>query len=152
MKILVVSDSHGNFKGFYDICKKESPEIVLFLGDLTKDAYEISSIFSNIKFYIIRGNCDYDDLSAKDEEMIVLGNFKIFLTHGHMYQVKKNYKSISAKLKNADIVLFGHTHAQYIEKKENGILFNPGALVLGNYGLIEIENNKQIKIKHKNLS
>lgn len=151
MKILVVSDSHGNFKDFYNICKKESPEVVIFLGDLTKDVYEISNIFLNIKFHIVRGNCDYDDFKTEDEKMIILGNVHIFLTHGHMYQVKKNYNSISAKLKNADIVIFGHTHAQYLERKKDGILFNPGALILGDYGLIEIGNNKQIKIKHKNL-
>lgn len=151
MKILVVSDSHGNFKDFYHICKRESPEVVLFLGDLTKDVYEILDVFPNIEFHVVRGNCDYDDLNTEDEKIIMLENFKIFLTHGHMYQVKRNYRLISAKLKNADIVLFGHTHAQYIKETEDGILFNPGALILGSYGLIEITNNKEIKIKHKNL-
>jgi len=151
MKILVMSDSHGNFQNFYNACIKESPEIVLFLGDLTKDAYEIENIFQDIKFYIVRGNCDYGDFKSDDEKNIEIKGVKIFLTHGHIYQVKRNYKSISAKLKYADIVLFGHTHAKYLERLENKILFNPGALILGEYGLIEIENNKQIKIKHKNL-
>ncbi|MFK4785866.1 metallophosphoesterase family protein [Fusobacterium sp. MFO224] len=151
MKILVISDSHGNFKDFYDVCIKESPEAIIFLGDLTEDAYEMSSIFQDVKFYIVRGNCDYNDFRTEDEKIIEIKGIKILLTHGHMYQVKRNYRLISAKLKCADIVLFGHTHAQYLEKKENKILFNPGALILGEYGLIKIENNKQIKIKHKNL-
>ena len=40
-----------------------------------------------------------------------------------------------------DIILFGHTHREYFEKKEI-ILANPGAAQDGKYGILNIENTK----------
>lgn len=151
MKILVVSDSHGNFKEFYYACKKERPEILLFLGDLTKDAYEMENLFPNVEFHIVRGNCDYYDLESKEEKKLSIKGTNIFMTHGHGYNVKKNYKEIQNKLANFDIVIFGHTHIPYLKKIEKKFLFNPGALALGSYGIITIDEQREIKFVHKNL-
>ena len=39
------------------------------------------------------------------------------------------------------MVVFGHTHTPYLEEKEV-ILFNPGALKDGFYGVLDIEEEK----------
>lgn len=48
-----------------------------------------------------------------------LEGLKILLAHGHEYRVKYNYISIEerGKLLGCDIVIFGHTHIQYLFSK-----------------------------------
>ena len=60
-----------------------------------------------------------------------------------MYGVKSSYDSLRQMGKNmkCDIILFGHTHREYFEKKEI-ILANPGAAQDGKYGILNIENTK----------
>lgn len=151
-KILIISDSHGCFDKFYTVCKTENPNTVLFLGDYTKDAYELQSIFPNTEFYIVRGNCDYGDYESKIELCINILNYKIFITHGHEYGVKRNYLSLEKRARDleVDIALFGHTHVPYKSKKEGLYIFNPGALVNNDYGVMYIKNNNLI-IEHKKI-
>ena len=155
MKILAISDTHGCFERFYKACKWEKPDVVLFSGDCSGDALEMEYIFPEIKFYIVRGNCDYDDYKTKDELTVELGGVKFFLTHGHIYGVKRDYSHIQKKgyEEGADIVVFGHTHNPDCIEKGDIILFNPGAILNNSYGIIKIDenNSKKIKFIHKNL-
>jgi len=70
---------------------------------------------------------DYD---TKDTEIFELNGKKIFLTHGHLYGVKSTMKEIEAKAEEieADICIFGHTHREYMNEKNDIIYLNPGAL------------------------
>ena len=55
---------------------------------------------------------------------------KILLTHGHYEHVKFGLErlKLKAKLNEADICIFGHTHERYM-MVDQGILFiNPGSL------------------------
>ena len=163
MKILAVSDTHGCFERFYKACKWEKPDVVLFSGDCSSDALEMELIFPEIKFYIVRGNCDYDDYTTKDEITVELEGVRFFLTHGHIYSVKRDYSRIEEKgyEEKADIIVFGHTHnpdcvdtfsRRRGDRQDKVItLFNPGAVLNGKYGVIEIEQGKKIKFTHKNL-
>jgi hypothetical protein len=50
---------------------------------------------------------------------------------------------------NADIVLFGHTHQQLVEKEDDMILMNPGSISLPKFkgrciGFINIDNNGEV--------
>ena len=81
-----------------------------------------------------------------------INGVKIFLTHGHLYDVKRGLSSIKeiGKKLNASLVVFGHTHKPYIEKDEDMTLFNPGATEDGRYGIIILENGN-IDLFHKQL-
>ncbi len=153
MKILAISDTHGCFEKFYKACKWEHPDAVVFSGDCSSDALEMEYIFPEIKFFIVRGNCDYDDYKTKDDLTVELEGLKIFLTHGHLYSVKRDYSRIEEKgqEEGADIVVFGHTHSPYYFESENITLFNPGAVLNNSYGIIEIEKGRKIKFTHKKL-
>lgn len=153
MKILAISDTHGCFERFYKACKNEKPDAVVFSGDCSSDALEMELVFPEIKFYIVRGNCDYDDYKTKDEMTFELEGIKFFLTHGHLYGVKRNYLDIERKgyEEGADIIVFGHTHSPYLKEKKDIILFNPGAVLGESYGVIELDKGKIINIIHKNL-
>jgi putative phosphoesterase len=54
---------------------------------------------------------------------------RILLTHGHLYGVKKGLLNLYYRGKEveADLVVFGHTHAWTLEKMEDILLFNPGS-------------------------
>ena len=60
MRIVVISDSHKRS----DIVEKilyAQPEAshIFFLGDHAADIEDLQYIFSDKKFYILSGNCDY---------------------------------------------------------------------------------------------
>lgn len=152
MKILVVSDSHGDFKKLYKIYMKEKADYVFFAGDYSKDGIELSLLGDKSSFYIVKGNTDFSDWETPNKIDLELEGYKILLTHGHLYGVKRGYNKIleEAKKDGIDIVLFGHTHKKFYQEYEGVHLFNPGAVMAGDYGIIEIGKNELI-FKQKRL-
>ncbi|MCY7008815.1 metallophosphoesterase [Fusobacterium simiae] len=151
-KILVLSDSHSYFDEALKIFEEEKPDIVIGAGDGIKDIDNLSYVHPEAKYYMVKGNCDYFDRSHSEENLFEIEGVKIFLTHGHLYNVKRSLSSIReiGKQLNASLVVFGHTHKPYLEKDENMILFNPGAAEDGRYGVIILENSN-IQLFHKQL-
>jgi putative phosphoesterase len=151
MKGLIVSDSHNQLDKLIYIFEEENPEFVIFAGDNSGDAIELSYIEEKVPYHIVRGNCDYFDHDNVDiMEFSILGK-KIFLTHGHLYGVKTGYEKIKfeALKRGVDVVIFGHTHIPYINE-ERPILFNPGAVKDDCYGILEIFGD-EMKFYHKKL-
>ncbi len=148
MKILVISDSHGNFEKMRELFFKDNYRAVIFLGDVIRDADRLYDISGAVPVYKVSGNCDFYSPDTYDEQIIELGNKKILITHGHKYSVKSGYHRLreAAKLKQVDIALFGHTHIPFYEKQDGLILANPGALVNGKYAVMTID--RQINFKH----
>lgn len=151
MKILIVSDSHSRLDSLIKIWEKEVPDVVISAGDYSKDVEELSYIYNSSKYYIVRGNCDYMDHNTEDILEFKLLDKKIFLTHGHLYGVKTSYDYLrmEARDRGNNICIFGHTHIPYLEE-EKMILFNPGAVKEGLYGVLSIDRDK-VKIEHKKL-
>ena len=151
-KILVLSDSHSYFDKVLKIFEKEKPDIVIGAGDGIKDIEELSYIYPKAEYYIVKGNCDYFDRSHNEENLFEIDNIKIFLTHGHLYDVKRSLSSIKeiGKKLNVSLIVFGHTHKPYIEKDGDITLFNPGATEDGRYGIIILEKGN-IELIHKQL-
>lgn len=143
MKILVVSDSHMRFQKLLNIHELEKPDQVICAGDHSKDGEELSFVYPDTKFYIVRGNCDIFDRKYNDEMILELEGHKVLLAHGHEYGVKYDYGSIRerAKVLGCDIVVFGHTHIQYLDTEDGITLFNPGAVRDGEYGILYIDKN-----------
>ena len=151
-KILVLSDSHSYFDKVLKIFEKEKPDIVIGAGDGIKDIEELSYIYPKAEYYMVKGNCDYFDRNHNEEKLFEIDNIKIFLTHGHLYGVKRSLSSIKeiGKKSNASLIIFGHTHKPYIEKDGDMTLFNPGATEDGRYGIIILEKGN-IELIHKQL-
>lgn len=137
MKVLVISDSHGDKKTVDEIVKKEKPDLSLHLGDYGKDLKEGLSV---------RGNCD--GMSAAPlRRVFELKGQRIMMSHGHKEGVKRDLHNLfyRAKEERADIVLFGHTH-QPLKRTIDQILFlNPGSVSLpppgkrGSYLILQIQ-------------
>lgn len=152
MKILVISDSHGSLSNLIEVYEKEKVDKIYVAGDFLEDIDEFKYIYPDIDIISVAGNCDYVKKDLKEERFFVEKKKKIFLTHGHKYGVKSGNKTLISRGEelDADIVIYGHTHIKYLKEINGIIYFNPGALIDGNYGTIEILQDK-INFQEKNI-
>ncbi|MGM0509066.1 MAG: metallophosphoesterase family protein [Fusobacteriota bacterium] len=148
MKILVLSDSHGDFLKLNKIYNKEKPDYIFFCGDFSKDGIELSYIANVKKTFIVKGNTDRQDYKTPTKIETKIKERKFFLTHGHLFGVKSSYNDLINYAKDKyDIVIFGHTHLQEYFEYEKVHLFNPGAVKDGEYGVIEMDD-ENLEFKH----
>lgn len=131
MRIVVVSDTHGNINSFLKAIEKmEKFDLMIHLGDYAKDGERLKTILS-IPTVIVKGNGDYGSHYNEDELLEIKGK-KIFLTHGHRYNIIRDYTSLYYKGLEigADLVLYGHTHIPINLKEKELIVMNPGSPTL----------------------
>ncbi len=151
MKVLVISDSHGNYEIIQKVLKIEKDiDVYIHLGD-----YEIPEYLLN-NFILVKGNCDYIS-KAPLSRIIEINNFKIYLEHGINF-TRTNFKEEYIKNTKADIFLFGHTHTRFANKIENIYIFNPGSISkprdnnLGTYLILNLNNDKTINYEFKEIN
>lgn len=129
MKIAVFSDTHRNNPVIeHAVSKMGKVDAIFHLGDNADDV-EVISLLADMPVVAVRGNCDFTRNSVPLEQIQHLDNQRIWMVHGHVFEVKRGMDKLvqEAKQNSADIVLFGHTHVPKI-KRERGILFlNPGS-------------------------
>lgn len=151
MRILVISDTHGDIDKARDVIRKNSNiNLIIHLGDYFRDAQKINDEFPDIPIEYIYGNSDFmiDDTPA--EKLLEYGGKKIFMTHGHRYSVNWDYEKLFNKAHEvgADILLFGHTHVADMVKNGKCIILNPGSIsdarrnTRESYAIIEIKGDK----------
>lgn len=150
MKIGVVSDSHGSIGAIRKAAQMAGKlDLWLHAGDYVQDAVELENL-TGTKVIKVAGNGDWMCPDIPEDEYIYTAGKKIWLTHGHKYQVKWGVdilREMTADNK-ADIIIYGHSHV-YSEKRVNTQLFlNPGSVALprdgkyGSFAIIEISENK----------
>ena len=127
MKILVFSDSHNDIETMEKVAVKMKPDMVLHLGDHCNDAVILGMKLGGVPVVAVRGNCDMWSDEA-EERMLDLDGCRIFMTHGHLYDVRSGYSLIleEGKKREADIILCGHTHIPRIIHRHGICLMNPG--------------------------
>lgn len=153
MLIGVMSDTHC-IDRYIDLAfdKLKSVDVILHLGDCSPDIKKFKHKFKG-DIYVVDGNCDFRQEYPK-EQILEFRNKKIFMTHGDLYGVKRDLNNIYYRGQEigADIVLFGHSHVETIQKINNMILMNPGSVSLPkgrgkSVGIIEIKENDDIEVK-----
>ncbi|GHP12639.1 phosphoesterase [Lentilactobacillus fungorum] len=136
MRIVVVSDNHGDRQIIDKLVNKYEGKVdgIFHCGDseFVADDPLIS------KLYIVAGNMD--SATFADDLVKQIGTQTILLTHGHLQNVNSGLLTLQlfARSKQANVVLFGHTH-QLGVVQTNGILFlNPGSITYprGQYAAI----------------
>lgn len=142
MKILVLSDSHGNCDNMRRAIELEQPDHVFHLGDHSDDVRILRREYPMLPIASVRGNCDWTDKTTPDSVQAVLDGVSIWAVHGHLYGVKGGLLrfSYAAKEKAVRVALFGHTHCPYCEEHDGIWFLNPGSCAYGivvNYGIIE---------------
>ena len=129
MRILVISDSHGDDDVILKVIALESPEMILHLGDHDKDCSGVELEYPDIPLRSVRGNCDRSSANL-DLDEFTLGGKRFFMTHGHLFRVKAGYFSIInfAVSRGIDVLLFGHTHIPYHAVINHMSIINPGSI------------------------
>ena len=146
MKILVLSDSHGNVDNMIRAVERESPRAVFHLGDCWRDGQRLHDRFPEIPFEQVPGNCDFHSQEPA-ERVLCLEDKRILLCHGHTYGVKQSLTAAgsAAKEKDLDLFLFGHTHKPLVDMRGKTLFLNPGSIgdySRPTYGIVTLENGK----------
>lgn len=129
MIIYILSDTHGHVDGFLDkLDEIGRPDRIFFLGDCVEDG-ELIRDRLDIDTTIVRGNNDYHNKIYRDEEVVIIEDYKILLTHGHLYDVNFDISNIyyRAEELGCDIVFFGHTHRP-LKVNDRLLILNPGSV------------------------
>ena len=148
MRVVVISDSHGHGSVVDRIIQKEShADAIIFLGDVTSDIEDFTYEYTDKKFYIVSGNCDWFSQYPYSTVAEIAG-VKIFITHGHTLDVKNGLYNLkqAARQQDCKIALYGHTHIPYTNYDEGLYIVNPGSCARsregGNsYAVINIREN-----------
>lgn len=146
MKILVLSDSHGNVDNMVRSVEQTTPDMILHLGDVMRDGEKLHGFFPAIPFEQVPGNCDYAAFD-NPEKLLFLEDKRVLMCHGHTLHVKEGLLTAmyAAMEQKADVFLFGHTHRIFSETRSGVAMLNPGSIGdsrYPTYGILEISKGK----------
>lgn len=143
MRILVISDSHGDYYSVQRALREQpSAKLVFFLGDGEYDIQQVEEGFHNAYIHKVKGNCDFGSILPAHVVDEVNG-VRIYATHGYVEKVKfgKELLLKYARDNNAAIALYGHTHVADTTFSDGVWLINPGSIRVGEYAVVDIETN-----------
>ena len=129
MKILVVSDTHRNNNNYLKAIERVSPlDMVIHCGDVEGSELVISKA-AGCPVEMVQGNNDFFSELPREKEFM-LGQYKVWLTHGHNYYISMNSEVIKqeARAREVDIVMCGHTHKPVVDIGNDLTLINPGSI------------------------
>ncbi|OIJ10321.1 YfcE family phosphodiesterase [Anaerobacillus arseniciselenatis] len=149
MRVLIISDSHGLKEELFQVFdrNKHKVDLIIHCGDseLPKQSFSAYE-----KLLIVGGNCDFDK-KYEEEIFYEKDQLKVFVTHGHLHNVKMSAVKLSYRAEElgAKLVCFGHSHiaAAFVE---NGVLYiNPGSFRLPrkrlerSYAIVDFEKSQE---------
>jgi putative phosphoesterase len=129
MKVLVISDTHGNVtRALTAHACAEPVDAVIHLGDGCADAEMLRDAL-DVPVIAIAGNCDPGSDAPRELVWECEGK-RLLLTHGDAYRVKSGLVLLLQRAVEigVDAVLFGHTHRSVCETYSGLLLINPGSL------------------------
>ena len=162
MRVLVVSDTHGSNVHLNRAMEEVGDfDFFMHLGDLEGSEHFIET-FVDCQFAIISGNNDYFTDIDREREFELEGH-QIFMTHGNRYNIYDGVDCLREEgmKRNADIVLFGHTHCPYVEQEDGMVLLNPGSISrprqqgrVPTYAIMDLldDGSVEIEICHVNIA
>ena len=129
MKILVVSDTHRNNANYLKVIDRIGPlDMVIHCGDVEGSELLINKA-AGCPVEMVQGNNDFFSELPREKEFM-LGQYKVWLTHGHNYYIAMNSEVIKqeAREREVDIVMCGHTHKPVVDIGSDLTLVNPGSI------------------------
>lgn len=145
IKLLILSDSHGEVADMIDIVERERPDEIFHLGDCWNDAATLECAYPQIPVYMVPGNCD-DCWGKNDKLLLERKGWKILLAHGHQWRVKSGTALAlgMGHQAGAHILLYGHTHVADCWNDQGMWVMNPGTVggryAPATYGVIELSD------------
>jgi len=159
VKIIVISDTHipERAKGLPEELLKafKEADMIIHAGDFA-DLSILEEIKGTGKTVVaVAGNMDHDEIKEllPEKEIIGVEKFRVGVMHGwgapaNLLQLLEE----AFKNDRVDLVIFGHSHKAFNEKKGNILYFNPGSPTdqifspFNSYGIIEINDKIEAKI------
>lgn len=152
MRIVVMSDSHGDIETVRRIVEAHIAEADLFLhlGDGISEFRSVMEQYPQKKSIYVVGNHEDEFYHSNHFESLIITaeGHRIFLTHGDRLHTKLDTLELRylGKKTNAEVVLFGHTHKAQDEAWEGIRFVNPGALYeprvgAASYAIIDLDEN-----------
>lgn len=144
MKVVILSDSHGNFSSMIDAIEKEgNVDMIIHAGDVLRDVEDLKIMYPMQRIVYVKGNNDFWERDAENDCFFTFDKVKVFVTHGHNYGVKYSLEKLKqhAKRLGADVCIFGHTHSPHNENADGIIMLNPGSTVRS-YGVLETNGGR----------
>ena len=155
MKLLIISDIHGDYDNLNNIINNETFDKLVILGDLlsyynhnNKDNILNLLEKHNDKLILIKGNCDYlinyelYNLYPYDIITLPINDNIVTFTHGNTY--KKGFLPDN----HGNIIITGHTHIPCIIEENSIIYANPGSISIpkgmSSKSYLVFDNNKLI--------
>lgn len=136
-RVIALSDSHGNEQALRDgiaqALQMGGIDALVFLGDGLEDLQAVKPMLAangaQTKVVAVRGNNDWR-YAANDEETFVISGARFFACHGHTLRVKYGMERLcfTAREREAQVALFGHTHQSMLEYQYGIWFVNPGAV------------------------
>ena len=144
MLLAVFSDSHGRGAAMAAAVEQNKPDMVIFLGDGVRDAEAVRQTHPELRFVILRGNCDRD-YNYEEDALLKLSGVGVFAAHGHNHGVKYGLDRFCTSVwcSGAKLGLYGHTHRPLWQEIRGMQIMNPGSIGSTQhptYGLVRIEN------------
>ena len=143
IKLLVLSDSHGDVGTMIDVVEKERPDEIIHLGDHLQDAEELSYAYPEIPISMVPGNYDFR-VGIKEVQTLERQGVTILMAHGHQWRVKSGPALAIeiARETGAQVLLYGHTHEAVCWQDDGMWIMNPGTVggrrARAGYGVIEL--------------
>ena len=128
MLVLVISDTHGQHEHLQEVLDRVKPDVIYHAGDAQGWEGRIQ-VMAGCPLFAVRGNCDFN-VELPSDRVLELGEHRVFLTHGHLYDVRYHNHRLTevAKRNGCDIAIYGHTHCPENIVEDGIRVINPGSL------------------------
>ena len=160
MKILILSDSHGNHDLVRKAIGQEAPiDMLIHEGDVEGDLDKILGKKRDYEIRAVAGNMDWSD-KLEDELCFSVGRHVIYLAHGHRFGVHGGTYRLTerARQMGADIAVYGHTHAPDYGTENDVLVINPGSIAKPRqdgwqktYAVMTIDKSGKVDVEFKHL-
>lgn len=167
----VIADTHvpdrvdGLHPDLEDILRSEKVDAILHAGDISSPAV-LKQLEQIAPVYAVRGNRDWAFRNTLPwSRMLNMGGLRILLTHGQGglgdylldkiwylvdgYRPERYLKLLERRLRDEQVVIFGHTHRSLVLERDGRLFLNPGSAAFGigkegqpSVGILQIEEGK----------
>lgn len=164
MKILLISDTHGELNETRKLLKQHSDmDYYIHLGDVGFSLQELSH------FHIVCGNHDRN-MPLPKEQVLAIEDRRVLCLHGNIFDEETLQEVLAmtsvdnddimdicmntlyhklakyAKRKGCNTLFFGHTHHQCMVEMDGVTLINPGSVCFGTphsgYAIVEVKGKE----------
>jgi len=135
--ISIISDTHGHIDS-HIISYLQKTDIIIHAGDICS-----TKIISDLNRYceqvvLVAGNNDIPEKfidqndkkiisDLKKSQTIKINNNLVSVEHGDRFGHKANHEELRKSYPDSKLIIYGHTHIQVCDQKEEPWVVNPGA-------------------------